>query len=180
VKYPKRWKYWKVWLDFMLDVLDADWEERERQDELARANGKLGQEGERLLRKSLLVEYLSEAKGRSSAMKRVVRSAFANGSPDSFKEFPEVFPNETKELKVQSGQKRKREGPKKQHLGAHYDDDPETAMDSFELTDQTPEPFQDTENTSAVDSWLGGSESIALRQRLLTIVSSICKILKTY
>jgi hypothetical protein len=29
VAYPKRWKYWKVWLGYMLDVIEGDWEERE-------------------------------------------------------------------------------------------------------------------------------------------------------
>jgi hypothetical protein len=183
VKYPQRWKYWKVWLDFMLDVLDADWQERERQDNLVQASKQIGREEWPSLRKSLLVRYLSEAKGRSSAVKRVVRSAFADGSSDSLQEFPEVFPNETKELKVQSGQKRKREDHMQQHFTSYDDEDAETAMDSSELTDQTPEPFQDADDTSAVDPWLGGAESIALRQRLLTIVSptyAVRKITKVY
>jgi hypothetical protein len=171
VKYPKRWKYWKVWLDYMLDVLDADWTEREAQDGLDSANTQIGEDEGPLLRKSLLVKYLSEAKGRSSAVKRVVRSAFADGSPESLREFPEVFPNETKERKIQSGMKRKRESPVKQHFGDYCDDDAETAMDSAELTDQTPEPSQDSDNESAIDPWLGGTEAIALRQRLLALVS---------
>lgn len=167
VKYPKRWQYWKVWLDYMLDVLDADWKERERQDSLPGTRKMTRDEGGSLLRGCLLIKYLAEAKGRSSAVKRVVRSAFADGGPDSLREFPEVFPNETKELKVWSGQKRKREDPMEEILGNHDDEDTETVADSFELTEQTPELFQDT----AVDPWLGGAESIAQRQRLLALVS---------
>jgi hypothetical protein len=169
VKYPKRWQYWKVWLDYILDVLDADWKERERQDSLA--PNMTGDRGGSSLRSCLLVKYLAEGKGRSSAVKRVVRSAFANGGPDSLREFPEVFPNETKELKGRSGQKRKREDLVEDRFGDYEDEDAETAVDSSELTDQTPEPFQDTQDTSAVDPWLGGTESIALRQRLLALVS---------
>ncbi len=155
----------------MLDVLDADWTEREAQDGLDAANTQIGEDEGPLLRKSLLVKYLSDVKGRSSAVKRVVRSAFADGSPESLREFPEVFPNETKELKVQNERKRNRESPVKHHFGDYCDDDAETAMDSAELTDQTPEPFQDSDNESVVDLWLGGTESIALRQRLLALVS---------
>jgi hypothetical protein len=173
VKYPKRWKYWKVWLDYMLDVLDADWMERGAQDDPSGASEMIGEDEKSLLRKSLVVKYLSEAKGRSSAVKRVVRSAFADGSPDSLREFPEVFPNETKELKAEGGQKRKREHPIEQQYSDYDDAGAEMAMDSSELTDQTPEPSQAADNAPAADSWLGGTESVALRQRLLATVSSM-------
>jgi hypothetical protein len=172
VKYPKRWKYWKVWLDFMLDVLDADWRERDRQDSLnSGASKHIGDEAESSLRKCLLVKYLAEAKGRSSAVKRIVRSAFADGGPDSLREFPEVFQNEIKDLQAHRGQKRKREDPMDQNFCYYDDEDAETAVDSSELTDQTPEPSQDNDDLSAIDPWLGGTESIALRQRFLALVS---------
>ena len=174
VKYPKRWKYWKVWLDFMLDVLDADWMERERQDKLNPVGKNAERQQQPLLRKCLLVKYLSEVKGRSSAVKRVVKSAFADGSLDSLREFPEVFPNETRELNPPSGRKRKREDSMKHQIGDYDDEDEGIALDSSELTDQTPEPSQDAEDALVTDPWLGGSESIALRQRLLMLVSSIC------
>jgi hypothetical protein len=172
VKYPKRWKYWMVWLDFMLDVLDADWKERERPDSLDPGAGKKTRnEAESSLRQSLLVKYLAEAKGRSTAVKRIVRSAFADGGPGSLREFPEVFQNETKELKAHCGQKRKREDPMERIFGDYDNDDSDTAADSSEFTDQTPEPLQDNDDSVAVNPWLGGTESIALRQRLLALVS---------
>jgi hypothetical protein len=176
VKYPKRWKYWKVWLEFMLDVLDADWQERERldtEDETFQSNIKddpAAVSPFKMLRRCLLVQYLSEVKGRSSPLKRVVRSAFTDGGPESLKEFPEVFPNETKEVK-HNGQKRKRSNK----YGGYDDEDDEDIFDSSELTDQTPEPFQDIDDGEAVpsqDPWLGGTESIALRQRVVTLVST--------
>ncbi|KAF8852394.1 hypothetical protein BDZ45DRAFT_599976 [Acephala macrosclerotiorum] len=150
VKYPKRWKYWKVWLDFMLDVLDADWKERERP----------GPEAD--LENSLLLKYLSEVRGRSSPMKRVVRSAFAAGSLEDLKEFPEVFLNETKELKAQNGQKRKR-GDLMDHSLADFEE-----ASSAELTDQAS---QDEDDTEDIDPWIGGPESIMLRQRVVTLLS---------
>jgi hypothetical protein len=110
VVYPKRWKYWKVWLDYMLDVLDADWEERERMDNNAAELSMTGARKEvkpKNLRESLLVKYLSDVQG-SAALKRVVGSIFADGGADDLTLYPEVFPNETKEIKVKHGQKRKR------------------------------------------------------------------------
>lgn len=174
VKYPRRWTYWKVWLDYMLDVLDADWVERERQDREDEPPNRAGDSDDeyeyKMLRQSLLVNYLSETAGRSSSMKRVVRSAFADGSPESLAEFPEVFPNETREVKHQNGQKRKRDDHRK---FGDYDDE-EAEFDSSELTDQSPESSQDTDedDMSSKDAWLGGTESIVLRQRVITLVSS--------
>lgn len=154
VRYPKRWRYWKVWLDFMLDVLDADWNERKT---TGTDSG---------VQNSLLVRYLAEAAGRSSAMKRVVRSAFADGSDESLKEFPEVFSNETRELKVQNGQKRKREDPTDREFGNYLDSEGDS-----ELTDQVS---QDEDDIPEIDPWIGGPESILLRQRLINLVSHLC------
>ena len=176
IKYPKRWKYWKVWLDYMLDVLDEDWRERERLDRedgefIARQRENPDADCEQImLRKCLLVRYLSEVKGRSTPMKRVVRSVFADSGPESLKDFPEVFPNETKEVKLKSGQKRKRA-----QFGHYDDDEAETAFDSSELTDQTlevSEDMEDEEDAPVREPWLGGPESIALRQRVLTLVTT--------
>jgi hypothetical protein len=172
VKHPKRWKYWKVWLDFMLDVLDADWEEREAQDGETQANPK-DQFVYKAVRQSLLVQYLSDTRCRSSAVKRVVRSAFADGGLDSLREFPEVFPNETRELKTQTGQKRKRGGVE-HRFGDYDDDEAESAFESPELADQIEEHFQEggEVNMPRIDRWLGGTESILLRQRVITLVST--------
>jgi hypothetical protein len=175
IKFPQRWKYWKVWLEYMLDVLDADWYEREEQDlEATSISAELGAGpvdacNYDLCGRSLLVKYLSEVKGGSSAMKRVVRSIFTNGSLEDMKEFPEVWENETKEAKRSSGQKRKRDA---HEFGDCEDEEPSMLSD---ITDHTPEPYQesgDDEEPVDVDQWLGGTESIILRQRVLVLVSS--------
>jgi hypothetical protein len=181
VKYPKRWKYWKVWLDYMLDVLDADWYEREAQDTNAytsspRKDSDSEEQTFSSRERSLLVEYLSDSKGRSSALKRVVRSVFANGSDESIREFPEIWENETKEVKHHSGQKRKRGNSKERGFGDYDDEEETSAFSSSEPSDRTPDPSQDSDDTTeatAQDPWLGGPECIGLRQRLLTLVS-IC------
>lgn len=172
VKHPQRWRYWKVWLDFMLDVLDKDWNERDAQDKCQ--NPGSGDEYEyNLVRKSLLVNYLADVKGRSSAMKRVVRSAFADGGLDSLREFPEVFPNETKDLTTTKGQYRKKEAPVYRTFGEYVDDEEESRIDSSQVTDQEEDLYGDGDDfIPKSDPWLGGPESIALRQRVITLVSS--------
>lgn len=108
VAHPKRWKYWKVWLDYMLDVLDADWNERERTDADSaetRITGDKKKPGHSLLLDSLLLRYLSGCKGRSSEAKRVVRAVFADGGAEDLKAYPEVFRDETKVFKPKKEEK---------------------------------------------------------------------------
>lgn len=174
-KYPKRWKYWKVWLDYMLDVLDADWLERERQDGEAGAaldTGSLdGEDEHKMRRQSLLVSYLSQAATSSSTMKRVVRSAFADGGKESLLEFKPVFENETKVVKHQNGQKRKRDGPVDRVIG-DYGDIGEEVDVTYDSSGSTPEHAQDDDDEAGLrsDASLGGMESIMLRQRVITLV----------
>jgi hypothetical protein len=167
VKHPKRWQYWKVYLDYMLDVLDADWNERERLD-LESMKGSDRECDYKMVRKSLLVKYLSEVGNKSSAVRRVVRSVFTDGGPDSLKEFPEVFENETKEV-IYNGQKRKRADTMEKF--GDYDEDVE------ELVDGSSSPMREDDDEDedevvipTVDPYLGGTDSIALRQRVLTLV----------
>lgn len=175
IKHPKRWQYWKVYLDYMLDVLDADWNERERMDRITAKES--GRECDyQMVRKGLLIKYLSDSKGKSSAMKRVVRSVFADGGSDSLRDFPEVFENETKEV-IYNGQKRKRADTMDQKFG-DYDED-----EGIQLADGSSSPMReddedDEEIIPEVDPYLGGTESIALRQRLLTFVGSSVTLLK--
>ncbi|KAF4628730.1 hypothetical protein G7Y89_g9424 [Cudoniella acicularis] len=178
VKYPKRWQYWKVWLDYMLDVLDADYKERKRQDEEIDSVKSHCPDSEAefiLLRECLLLKYLSDVRGRSSAVKRVVRSIFADGGPENLKEFPEVFENETKEVKFQNGQKRKREGTAIQKFGDYEEDDANLEFETARNTDRSSEtiPDDEEENTLFQDPYLGGPDSIALRQRLLALLSRL-------
>ncbi|KAL2069746.1 hypothetical protein VTL71DRAFT_14425 [Oculimacula yallundae] len=167
VRYPRRWKAWKVWLDYMIDVLDADWAEREKKDE---DNSTDDEDSWEMRRQSLLVRYLSHAVGQSYAMKRIVRSAFADGDAESLKDFPEVFSNETKKPKYQSGQKRKRDEIKGKPLGDHDEDD-EAEFES-EGTYESP-PSAAGEDTMSDETWLGDMHSMALRQRVIMLLSRV-------
>ncbi|KAG9230388.1 hypothetical protein BJ875DRAFT_158071 [Amylocarpus encephaloides] len=166
VRYPKRWQYWKVWLDFMLDVLDKDYLEREKLEE--NVGSGLENPGTSLS-SCLLVRYLSEVNGRSIAMKRIVRSVFSNGSFESLKEFPEVYRNETKEAKSENVLKRKRVDSIPQQTFGDYED----GLDDDDL-ESPDEDFSDEDEDGAPSiSGLGGVESIALRQRIVGLLSRV-------
>lgn len=180
VIHPHRWKYWKVWLDYMLDVMDADWNEREAQDKEDEAfqaklqNDPKAQCDFTKLRSSIVVKYMSDVKGRSAAVRRVVGSAFTDGGTDDLRSYPEVFQNETQTIRVQQGQKRKwndEVAPLIGGFGENDADDQTLGLSHF--TDAPSEPSRSPDNEEAPDPWMGGPESIILRQRVLALVSII-------
>jgi hypothetical protein len=165
----QRWRYWKVWLDYILDVLDADWEERRKLD----ADDPGGNDGH--IKGSLIVEYLSEVRGRSTAVKRVVASAFTDGGELDRKAFPEVYPNETLRKQPGTGTRRKRIEDFKNGFEDFEDsEDDDEEFDFAALADEEMPSSQASQLSEdgelQPDPWLGGSESIVLRQRILTQV----------
>lgn len=175
IRYPKRWKYWKVWLAYMIDVLDADWNERDRLDKenLENPDVQLKQEmnpdsrPRGRLQNCILLQYLSEVQGRSSPLARIIRSVFADASSKSLSDFPEMFKNETREVK-HTGQKRKRGN----RFGDYNDEDDEVE-DAAETTDQQSDAFEvkDEIADDEYDQYLGGAEAMVLRQKLVTQLS---------
>ncbi|KAI6409613.1 hypothetical protein MCOR20_004937 [Pyricularia oryzae] len=120
--HPERWRYWRVWLEFLVDVLERDYEERERLDEGAggEPGSELGSEasnsddarGTRWREGSLLFRYMCSTDRRSgelnrSTIKGMLRAIFADGTESSVREFPELFADEAKP-KPTAGAKRKR------------------------------------------------------------------------
>ncbi|KAI9828826.1 MAG: hypothetical protein M1819_006533 [Sarea resinae] len=98
VLYPKRWARWKLWLDFLIEVLEDDWAERERTSEsILLEDEDAQQSAEEVLEESLLVKYMPTSLSGYGGNRRIVRAIFADGSPKALNEFKEVFRNETKE-----------------------------------------------------------------------------------
>jgi hypothetical protein len=86
--WKKRWASWSLFLDFYLDLLDADLSERALLDAV--------EETRKHISDSLAVKLLHTRDGRAGRRK-FMRAIMADGDERSTKEFPEVFKNETKE-----------------------------------------------------------------------------------
>lgn len=184
VRYPKRWRYWKVWLEYMLDLFDRDWAERELRDQETGSPkptpDKYREDDPRMITKSLLVRCLLKVRGRSSATRRVVRAAFANGEPEDLRAYPEIFEGETKGPKAPTAQKRKREGGDQSIIGwksarSETVNEVISPSESSDLGSESSRVESDDISTNSINSGcvevLGGAESICLRQRVLTLVS---------
>ncbi|KAI1004137.1 hypothetical protein K3495_g4072 [Podosphaera aphanis] len=165
-RYPQRWKYLKVWLEYMIDVLDADWHERTRQD---RAATPTGPGLPTALSQAMIVAYLSGIRGSSAAARRVVKALFADGSDDSLNTFPQVFPNEINPPTTHTVQKRKRKDSISGHPSPWPEDLEDVVLDDADIIEhasvdeEAPEPESD----------LGGSDALVLRQRLIALLSHV-------
>ena len=196
IVYPKRWTRWKLWLEFMVEVLEDDWQERERMitEQTMKEPAVPDEVVEDLLADSLIVEYLPNVLRGYGGQKRVMRAIFADGSTRSQGEFKEVFKDETKEWKEDGeGIKRKRETRVNvsEELYGDYLDDDDNDDEEGDAHDRTglktraatrgkgPEETKGngiatekiTEDMSAGSQALGGIEAFSLRQRLLSLVS---------
>ena len=93
--HSNRWMHWQLWLEFMISVLEQDWELH------FAANS---------TEESLIWTYIELASGGYARHRRIMRSIFADGSTRSLNEFREVFHNEIKPPSSPDRGIKKREG----------------------------------------------------------------------
>lgn len=99
-EHPQRWRHWRVWLDYAVAVLEADWDERLARDHAAGCAGR-GKPAAPYpaLGHSLLVAYLDDLRReRKNELREVMRAlfAFSDADPSSDRAvFREVFDRET-------------------------------------------------------------------------------------
>jgi len=190
VVYPNRWERWKLWLEFMLDVLEDDWAERSRMTEGDdRSNN---EPGEDLLAQSMIVQYLSDRKAAYGNKRRSIRAIFADGSPKALAEFKEIFKNEPKERKKddETGIKRPvKVDIDKDVFGDYLDDSDDEVEENMTptLTKQNKDFPSDMNHELEIREGVqkdttvpngaehfGGMDSLILRQRFLSLVRATC------
>ncbi|KAI1500435.1 hypothetical protein F5X99DRAFT_410133 [Biscogniauxia marginata] len=173
VLYPSRWRYWKQWLDFMLDLLEKDLEER------CRLDNESGQDGMPRLRESILAGYLSQRSGRSAGMaKWIMKAIFADGSKSASSLFQEVWYKEHRGMSHNAMNKRKREkvNIEKGEFGGWLDNDSVYSSQASE----PPTPQKRRRNVGKMDRNEFQAleptfmDSIPLRQRLFSALSYLC------
>ncbi|KAK5133504.1 hypothetical protein LTR08_007641 [Meristemomyces frigidus] len=199
VAHPHRWARWKLWLAFMLDVLDSD---------LA------AHTAEQTAERSLIAGYLRPIGQGRNSKRRLMRAVLADGGAKSVGEFGEVWRGETKMAKAEkkgegrAGGKKRKLDLENGEFGDYFDEDSDVGSSAVSLAprsrsasafpttrggrQQTSAPdLSADENDSEADhkpnskatsqpssvSSFGGLESITLRQRLLALftrLSALC------
>lgn len=189
IRHPARWTRWKLWLAFMLDVLENDLAER-----IEKRVG--GADPEAALAGCLLTQYLSTIGDGRTGKRRVMRAILADGSKTSCREFAQVWKNETSERKETepTDLRTLKLDFDKDEFGDYMDvdDDDDDAEESHTLQPEfqtraslkKSQPLQhvssDSDDGSAepesaapssIDDF-GGMESIQLRQRALALLTT--------
>lgn len=167
--YPHRWRWWKPWLEYVVDVLEADYEERKRLDE--ESAGKNQRCEYTRLQDSLLVAYNMPKSSRSSSVKPIMSALFADGSSSSTSIYKEVFKDETK-VASKTTKKRKRGLDLEKDNFGDYDDDSSTGGS------EPPTPEHRRTSARTVDDvvpWTSSSltETVPLRLRLFALVRNV-------
>ncbi|PYH90986.1 hypothetical protein BO71DRAFT_360296, partial [Aspergillus ellipticus CBS 707.79] len=165
VLHHDRWARWQVWLEFMCEVLESDWNERVRQRDESQATTspvtsptitasprksrhrnknktKPQDPSLQILRDSLIFRYINEASAVYGRNRRIVRSIFADGGSTSSNEFREVFHQELRHAKAGSTNSKKRSvqvNIDEEEFGDYLtdDDDDDNDDDTTETPDTT-------------------------------------------
>ncbi|KJK77601.1 hypothetical protein H634G_07340 [Metarhizium anisopliae BRIP 53293] len=173
ILYPQRWRHWRVWLEFMLDVLETDWAERQRQDEANHeANGGEGATPLTARSESMMAMYMEQSMDGHVALKRIIKALFADGGKLSSSTFPEVFEKEPRGPK-KATRKRKREQVldlENGKFGDYFDDDSISSGVSEPPTPQKPRDGRNSDTMGVLSPGL--VESISIRLRFFKMLSA--------
>lgn len=154
--HPHRWVHWKAWLDFMIECLEKDWEERLTQDE-ANFQAELSNGSDSgsqakclypLLQQSLLAQYIDDLRrDRKRVLHEVIRALLAFADDENTADntyYREVFTKETV-LHTDKSNKRKHSQMaafdlEKDQFGDYLDDwdDPVSSSDDKTKSFATP------------------------------------------
>lgn len=174
-----------MWLDFMCSAMEDDWKERLRQAEQAESSQTADQslKSDSLLRSSIIYRFVDRAEGGYGNFRRIVRAVFADGGKKSTNEFREVFRNELREPKLVDVDAILKRGKGVDVYKEEFGDYLENEDDESEY-EKVRRPRRKATVASNVkpdlaeveaeaDVTLGNLEALALRKRLLQLLSTM-------
>ena len=168
ILHKRRWERWNAWLKFMVELLEVDWETRERGD------------GDESKEKSLIMKYINSEISTSGRQRKILRAIFADGRKKSVAEFGEIWQKETKELKKDTEVKKAEKiDIEADNYGDYMDDEEDEELeDSPDDSSSAEEPASQSQGSMPnVADDLGGMDSINLRLRLLSLLSKVSAVL---
>ncbi|KAE8349648.1 hypothetical protein BDV28DRAFT_57057 [Aspergillus coremiiformis] len=195
VLHRERWATWQVWLEYMCEVLEDDWNERTRrmsEDTSAKSD-------RQILTNSLISRYIGTASTGYGRNRRILRAIFADGGPTAASEFREVFHHELKKPNQHQNTKKRENNVNinEDQYGDYLTNDESSDNDPDPTTKRPPRQpkrprrgtrSKDAQSNDAADihppthactdvSSHGGFPSLALRQRLLQLLSAVAETL---
>ncbi|WYZ40134.1 hypothetical protein EsH8_IV_000475 [Colletotrichum jinshuiense] len=172
--HPHRWRFWKIWLEFMLDVLEADLYERKSMDEEAGSSSQTPEWTN--MQESILVMYVKQkADSSRHGLRMILQAIFADGCSSSMAKFPEVFSKETKGLPSED-KKRKRMAAvdiENDQFGDYFNEDLTDSEPSEMGTPGTPRTPRTSARKAGEVVAPALTDSIPLRLRLMELLSEV-------
>lgn len=180
VAYKRRWTRWKLWLEIMLDFLEADWEAccEVAKKEVVKKDD--------VLRDSLIWRYISsEQPTQRLTRRRIFGAVFAMGNKASISQYPEIWNKETTKAKLRKADNKPTATLDFDNgeLGDYANEDEDTAMPDAPRPRGRPRRTSVTSDESDTDprlisgldgvEMLGGRDSIQLRQRLFALLAKV-------
>ncbi|KAF2110757.1 hypothetical protein BDV96DRAFT_603819 [Lophiotrema nucula] len=183
VTHKKRWERWKLWLQLMLDYLEAEWVPRVklRREEHVDA--------EKVLMESLIWHYISsDDPGNRSNRRRMVKAILAMGSAQAMIQYPEVWKDETAEPKREEVDAELKNALAGQLVDYGHDEDAEMVdapapsrrarasptKKSMPLEEDDEDDIT-IEDAAAAINRLGGIDAIRLRQRIIALLAQVAQ-----
>ncbi|KAH7354119.1 hypothetical protein B0T11DRAFT_288077 [Plectosphaerella cucumerina] len=177
VIFTERWRFWRPWLEFMVECLEIEWFQRQQLDEGAAEEGGVMNVSHR--RGSMLMSYVRSAGSGRSRASHIVKALFANGGQTSRRLFREVFRNETKELTEtdQANQVGSVNLDNDEYGGYMNFTDSEGEQDTTRATPKTPKTPHSPQTLLTTEIPDGVAESVNLRLRLWDLLAIAAAVL---
>lgn len=174
VLHKKRWARWNQWLDFMIEVFERDWESRG----FDVGEDRTPNDGKPDLREDSIIVRSLISGGSSGKERRILRAIFADGRLRAAGEFTEIWKNETKERKQDTDLKRisKKIDIATDDYGDYMDEDRDSELEDSDTNPQQDLPSLSPSSTTTLPDLsepLGGSSSLNLRYRLLSLLLAV-------
>ncbi|KAJ8108763.1 hypothetical protein ONZ43_g6326 [Nemania bipapillata] len=167
VLHLERWQWWARWLDFMLDLLEKDIQQRHDLDVES------GADDMPFLQGSILASYITQRSSRTTDMVMwIIKALFSDGSASSTSVFQEIWHREHKNKSQRTANKRKREKVNidRGEYGGYLDDESVHSSQASEPpTPQKRRTREEVEEAEVLEATY--IETIPFRQRLFSLVS---------
>ena len=178
ILHKKRWERWSLWLEYIIEVLEKDWEIR---GHIVGTADEVKDDDHDWREESMVMRYLTSEGATTNREKKILRAVFADASPRTLVEFPEIWRNETKEPKKDDAIK-KRETKidiEQDNYGDYMErDEDEDLEDGRNLPLNPSSPASASASSTAnIAEPLGGTDAIILRLRLLSLLSAVSAML---
>ncbi|KAI4164218.1 MAG: hypothetical protein LQ342_002182 [Letrouitia transgressa] len=171
----KRWERWALFLELMLDVLEADWTQR-ASEALRRVEQCTEDQDPR--KQCIITQYVSSESVSTGKERKILRAIFADGQAKSVGEFTEIWRNETKERKKETNLKKveAKIDIEADNWGDYMHNKEESELEDGESNGSLSPPLEAVTSASSMPKTaaaLGGMRSVALRLRLLALLSHV-------